>query len=148
MSISTSERQVHSAPSVNHEPDDPRNVGSLLSQLGHDVGSLVTTEVNLAKAEISESLDDAKKGVISLVTAAVVLFSGILILLNGLARTLAAVADLQAWISFLIVGGVVSVIGGVLLANGKSKLSADKLSLNRTEASLRKDQQVAKEQLS
>ncbi len=147
MSIDTTERKVHSVPSGVNEPEDARNVGSLLSQLGQDVGSLVTTEVHLAKAEISESLDDARKGVISLVTAAVVLFAGILILLNGVARTLSAMTNMQAWVSFLVVGGIVSVIGAILLATGKSKLSADNLALNRTQQSLRKDQQVAKEQL-
>ena len=147
LNIDTTDRQVRSAQGAMREPDDIRNVGSLLLQLGHDVGSLVTTEVNLAKAEIGESLDDAMRGVISLVTASVILFAGLIILLNGLTRTLAAVADMQAWVSFLIVGGVVSIIGGVLLANGKSRLSADNLSLNRTEASLRKDQKVATEQL-
>ncbi len=147
MSIDTTDRQVRTAPGAVRESDDFRNVGSLLSQLGQDVGSLVSTEVNLAKAEIGESLDDAKKGVLSLVTAAIVLFAGLMILLNGLARALATVADMQTWVSFLIVGGIVSIVGGVLLANGKSKLSADNLSLNRTEKSLRKDQHVATEQL-
>lgn len=147
MSIDTTERNVHVTSSELNEADDSRNVGSLLSQLVHDVGGLVTTEVNLAKAEISESVDDAKKGVISLLTAAVVLFAGMLILLNGVARTLAALTDLQAWVSFLIVGAIVTVIGMVLLAGGKSKLSADNLALKRTSQSLRKDQQVAKEQM-
>lgn len=147
MTTDTTERRVHAMPGSVNEHDEVRNVGSLLSQLGHDIGSLVTTEVHLAKAEIGDSLNDAKKGVISLVTAAVVLFAGLLILLDGLARTLAAVTEMQAWISFLIVGGIVSIIGGILLATGKSKLSADNLALNRTKASLNKDQQVAKEQL-
>lgn len=148
MSIDTKARPNHSVQGAEHGTEDVSNVGSLLSQLGHDVGSLVSTEVHLAKAEISESLRDTKKGAISLATAAVVLFAGLIILLNGLARTLSAVADIQAWVSFLVVGGVVSIIGGVLLANGKSRLSANNLALTRTEASLRQDQQVAKEQLS
>ena len=147
MNTDTTERNVHLASSDLNEPDDSRNVGSLLSQLAHDVGGLVTTEVNLAKAELSESMDDAKNGVVSLITAAVILFAGLLVLLNGLARTLAAFTDIQAWAGFLIVGGIVSIIGAVLLANGKSKLSADNLALNRTSQSLRKDQQVAKEQM-
>ena len=157
MSIDITEREARSTQSaatpgvstrgVSHDSSDARNVGSLLTQLGHDVGSLVSTEVNLAKAEISESLDDAKKGVISLVSAGLVLFAGLLILLNGLARTLASVADMEAWVSFLIVGGIVCIIGGILLANSKSRLSADNLDLKRTRKSLNKDQQVAKEQL-
>lgn len=147
MSIDTTERNVHLASSGVNETDDSRNVGSLLSQLAQDVGGLVSTEVNLAKAEISESVDDAKKGVISLAMAAVVLFAGVLVLLNGVARTLSAFTDMQAWASFLIVGGIVSIIGAIMLANGKSKLSADNLALNRTSQSLRKDQQVAKEQM-
>lgn len=148
MSVETTERPGGTVRGSSSEVDSLRDVGSLLSQLGHDVGGLVTTEVSLAKAEIGESLNDAKKGVISLITGAVILFAGLIVLLNGVASTLATLADLPAWASFLIVGAVVSIIGGVLLANSKSKLSADNLALNRTEKSLRRDQQVAEEHLS
>lgn len=133
-------------PTDSHTRDDA-SVGNLLSRLGDDVGQLVTTEVNLAKVELRDSVNDAKTGMASFGLGAVVLFVGLLVLLLGVALLLASLTGLSPYAGYLIVGALVTAVGAILLLSAKSKLSADNLGMNRTASSLQKDQRVVKENL-
>jgi len=126
-------------------PENNASVGSLLASLGDDVGQLISTEANLAKAEIALSLDRAKTGVMHLAIGGVVFLSGFTLLLFGLAQALAAFSPLPFWGASLAVGGAISAIGTLLLFISKSNLSTDALELDRSEESLRKTQRLVEE---
>ena len=57
-------------------------------------------------------------------------------------------AGLERWLAALIVGGVVAVIGFVLVRKGQSDLAATRLAPERSAASLRKDVDLVREQVS
>ena len=57
-------------------------------------------------------------------------------------------AGLEQWLAALIVGGVVGIVGFVLVRKGQNELAAARLAPERTVASVRKDLDLVKEQLS
>lgn len=119
-----------------------QSVTSLVRQVANDASDLVTKEVALAKSEISESLNQAKKGAVSMVSGGSVLYAGLLVLLFAAVIGLAQVVEL--WLSALIVGGIVAIIGWIMVAGGKKKLEADSFKPDRTTDSLRRDKQALK----
>jgi hypothetical protein len=131
-------------------PREGRSLAGLFSDLWRETTTLVHEEAELAKADMSEKLDQLLTGVGSIAAGGAVLFAGFLAVLvaavNGLARILPP--DDAAWLSPLIVGVVVMVIGYALFAGGKRALKARNLKPTRSMESLRRDGRMVKEHLS
>lgn len=124
--------------SVNSEA----SVATLIRQLADDATSMFTHEIQLAKTEMSENLNSAKKGAASTATGALVLYAGVLTLLASAVFGLATVVDL--WLSALIVGAVVTIIGFFMLGAGKKKMSSASLKPDHTINSVKQDKNTAK----
>ena len=122
-----------------------RSAGDLLRQLLGDVTILFRKELALAASEVSQSVDQAKHGVQSMITGGAVLYAGLLFLLAAL--TLWLMTMMTAWMAALIVGAGVTVIGILMLAAGKKRMSATSLAPERTLASLRKDKHAVQRQV-
>jgi hypothetical protein len=122
-----------------------RSAGDLLRQLLGDVTVLFRKELALAASEVSQSVDEAKRGATSLALGGAVVYAGVLFLLVALTFLLTQFMD--AWLAALIVGGVVTIIGIVMLQSGKKKVSAASLTPDRTVNSLQKDTQAIKRQM-
>ena len=142
--MSTTERHAGTVPPVHGETD--ASVTGLVSRLATDISELMRGEMHLARAELKGSVNDAKKGVISLAVGAIVLLTGLPILLASIAFAISGLTGIPLWVSFLIVGLIVSIVGAVMLKGASSKLSADNLAPSRTAASLGKDGELIKEQ--
>jgi hypothetical protein len=123
-----------------------RSAGDLLRQLLGDLTVLFRKELALAASEVSQSVDEAKRGAVSVALGGAVVYAGVLFLLVALTFLLTAFMD--AWLAALIVGGVVTIIGMVMLQSGKKKVSATTLTPDRTMNSLQKDTQAIKRQVS
>jgi len=143
----TRETDVRAATTVRGDEHDQSATG-LLSTLASDVSELMRGEMHLARAEVSQAVNDAKTGAASLVTGGVVLLTGLILLLGAIAMALAEFTALAPWSATLIVGLVVAVIGAILLKTGTSKLSADNLAPTRTQASLEKDKNMVERKVS
>ena len=141
--MSTPEVQVHRDGS-SAAGNDP-GVTGLFSQLMNDTSELVRGEVSLARAEMRESVNDAKTGLISLVAGAVVLLAGLPVLMIALAYGITALTGLSLGWSLLLVGLVFSVIGAIMLKTAASKMSAENLAPTRTAEALSKDGRMVKE---
>ena len=74
-------------------------------------------------------------------------FAALIVLLDALVYGLTE-AGMELWLAALIVGGVVAVIGFLLVRKGQNDLSATRLAPERTAASIRKDVNMVKEQVS
>lgn len=122
------------------------SLGSLLSTLTREMGSLVRQETQLAKAEMSEKTHQAMTGVAAIAIAGAVLFGGFLVLLAAAVFLLNEVLppDTTPWLSAIIVGLVVAIIGYVMLKSGVKKLQAQNLMPDRTMASLQSDKDLAR----
>lgn len=70
------------------EPQSDSATG-LLSRLVDEVSTLLRKELSLAKAELSEAINQAKLGAISLAAGGAVLFASLLVLLAAAALALA-----------------------------------------------------------
>jgi len=117
------------APTNLSHPESPP-LPELVSQLSEDLKLLTRQEIELAKRELSGSIDQTKRRVAQLALGASALGAGVLVLLAAAVLALAMV--IPAWTAALLVGGGVSVLGAALLVTGKSSLSD--ISLKPTQA--------------
>lgn len=122
-----------------------RPLSALLSELATETTTLVRKEVELARAEVTEKVNQATAGAVSLAAGGLVTFAGVLFLL--LALTYGLANWMPMWLSALIVGAVVAVIGGIMILVGRKKLTKRNLQPNRTLETLREDKDWAKSQL-
>jgi hypothetical protein len=125
---------------------DERSLGDLFSDLSRETSTLVRQEVQLAKAELTQSATEAARGIGMLVAGGAVAYAGLLFLLLALVFGLIE-AGWDAWLSALAVGLVVVVIGAVLVLRARESLKPANLAPRRTVETLKEDQAWAKEQI-
>lgn len=129
-------------PEPTTRPENDTSVGGLLRQLTHEVPSLITKELALAKAELNESLRATKAGAASVATGGAVLLGGFIVLLMSAVYGLSKV--MEPWLAALIVGGVVVVIGLIMVSAGKKKFEASSFKPERTIHSVNKDKEAVR----
>ena len=125
---------------------DERSLGDLFSDLSRETTTLVRQEVQLAKAELTQSATEAARGIGMLVAGGAVAYAGLLFLLLAIVFGLIE-AGWDAWLSALVVGLVVVVIGAVLVLRARESLKPANLAPRRTIETLKEDQEWAKEQI-
>jgi hypothetical protein len=147
----TSER---TADSLRHSSDGERfsasrrrehSPAALLRQLLGDAALLFRKEIALAASEVSQSIDSAKTGAISMVSGGAVLYAGFLFLLGAAAFALALVVP--TWAAWLIVGAATALVGTIMVRAGKSRVSADSFAPHRAVDALRKDSAAIRRQM-
>ena len=124
-----------------------KSLPSLFSDLARETVDLVRQEMALARAEISQKITSAERGLVALIVGGVIILAGLMLLLQAVVNALgmALPQETAPWLAPLIVGAVVAVIGYVMLKGGRSRLQPDNLMPNRTVESLRRDAAVAQE---
>ena len=124
-----------------------KSLPSLFSDLARETVDLVRQEMALARAEISQKITSAERGLVALIVGGVIILAGLMLLLQAVVNALgmALPEETAPWLAPLIVGTVVAVIGYVMLKGARSRLQPDNLMPNRTVESLRRDAAVAQE---
>jgi len=125
---------------------DERSLGDLFSDLSRETTTLVRKEVQLAKAELTQSATEAARGIGMLAAGGAVAYAGLLFLLLAIVFGLIE-AGWDAWLSALVVGLVVAAIGAVLVLRARESLKPANLAPRRTVETLKEDQEWAKEQI-
>ena len=125
---------------------DERSLGDLFSDLSRETTTLVRQEVQLAKAELTQSATEAARGIGMLVAGGAVAYAGLLFLLLAIVFGLIQ-AGWDAWLSALVVGLVVVVLGAILVLRARESLKPANLAPRRTVETLKEDQEWAKEQI-
>jgi len=124
----------------------------LLTGLASDISGLFRKEIELAKAEASEKLDDAMKAGRNLAIGAVLAIGVIGVFLAALVA--GGTALLVQWgvaepaanfISALVVTIIVGAIAWAMIARGMTELKANKLNMQRTAQSLQMDAAAVRE---
>ena len=103
---------------------------NMANRIYTDVTRLFEKEGQLIRAELSEKVTDVKTGAVSLVTAGVVMFVGLISLAATATILLNMVTSL--WLASVIVTAAFMIIGAILLGTAKKKLEADKLKPNKS----------------
>jgi hypothetical protein len=125
---------------------DERSLGDLFSELSRETTTLVRQEVQLAKAELTQSATEAARGIGMLVAGGAVAYAGLFFLLLAIVFGLIE-AGWDAWLSALVVGLVVVAIGAILVLRARESLKPANLAPRRTIETLKEDQEWAKEQI-
>lgn len=117
---------VGSAPLDNRRPDidGARTIGQLVADASRDVSTLVRSEIELAKAEVTGGLKVAGKGAGMLGAAGFVALLGLIFLFHTLAYVLDIWLPLSA--SYAIVTGLLFLVAAILGLLGKKAVSKAK----------------------
>lgn len=142
--MSTSKEQARSETRQKTETahNDASSVPGLMRQLAGEASTLFSKEVALAKAEMTEAVNEAKKGAGAMISGGAVLYAGIIFLLLAAVVGLAQVVEF--WLSSLIIGGVVAIIGLIMVQSGKKKIKPSALKPEHTLNTMHKDQQAVR----
>jgi succinate dehydrogenase/fumarate reductase cytochrome b subunit len=134
------------------ESEHQHSLTDLLGSLASDISGLFRKEIELAKAEAGEKLDDAvdaSKGLaigVVLAIGAVGVFLAALV--TGLSWLLVAFGMSEAASEFVAALVVALVVGGIawsFISKGLDAWKGSRLNLNRTTHSLARDAEVVKE---
>ena len=123
-----------------------RSLGDLFSDLSRETTTLVRQEVQLAKAELTQSATEAARGIGMLVAGGAVAYAGLFFVLLAIVFGLIELGW-DAWLSALVVGAVVVAIGAILVLRAREALKPANLAPRRTIETLKEDQEWAKEQI-
>lgn len=128
---------------------EERSLGDLISDLARESSALIRKEGELARAELSEKASQLQHGLIALVLGAAVMIAGLFYVLDAVVFGIGELLppDLSPWLAALLVGLAVGGIGYALIKTGQEKLKPENLTPERTIKSLKKDQELIKEQI-
>jgi hypothetical protein len=125
---------------------ESESLGDLFSRLTEDLSRLVRDEVELAKVEISHTVESVKTAGISIGIAGLLGLMAFVLLSFAAAWGLAEVVP--TGVAFLIVGGVYGLVALALLAFGRQRVKAVKPVPEQTVETLKEDVAWAKQQMS
>ena len=126
-------------------PPDDRSFSDLLSDALNRLTTLVRTEIQLARTEISLKISKAATGIAMVMGSAAFAISGLVLILLAIAAWLDN-AGLSRGVSNLIAGILGALVSAGLAWAGLQRLRADQLAPNRTMEQLQRDAMAAKEQ--
>ena len=122
---------------------EDRTFRTLLRDLVDEVQRLFRQELQLARAETAEKVNQVQNGAISIIAGLLLAFSALLILLQALVVALAEI--MEPWLASVIVGVAVAVLALILVKAGQSTISATNLTPERTLQSVREDKDMLME---
>jgi hypothetical protein len=135
-----------------HAEQHSTPLADLLTGLASDISGLFRKEIQLAKAEASEKLDDAMKAGRHLAIGGVLAIGATGVFLAALVTGLAALlinlgmAETPAgFVAGLVVTAVIGGIAWAFVSRGLAELKATKLNMQRTTNSIRMDAEAVKE---
>ncbi|MBX6425301.1 MAG: phage holin family protein [Variibacter sp.] len=124
-----------------------RSVPEIVSDILRQVTNLFQKEMQLARTEVSEKMNQAFAGFVMVLIGAVLLMPAIVVLLQAAVAALVSEGGLAEHWAALIVGGAALVVGIIIALIGMSRLKARNLTPTRTMTQLQRDAAVAKEQV-
>lgn len=143
--IATGTRRVEPTVYTTSEPTEP-SIGTLFTDLTEDMGKLVRQEIELARIETMQKVNQATRSVILMAAGGFVAYAGFIALLMAAAIGLGQI--MPYWLATLIVGVVVLIVGAILIGSGRSSLSSMTVMPENTVESIKEDARWAKEQVS
>jgi hypothetical protein len=121
-----------------------RSIPELMSDAFGQLAKLVSNEIDLAKAEMSEKVGQVGRAGAMIAAGAVIFMPALVLVLLAIAAALIG-AGFSAPIAYLITGGGAGLIALALIWVGISRLSGDALKPNVTLDQLQRDKIAAKE---
>jgi predicted phage tail protein len=126
--------------------DERRGIGTLLSDLGNQVGTLVRKEIELARLEITAGVGKATRGAALAGVGGALVYAGSLVLMAALVLGLIAMG-MEPWLSALLVGGLAVAVGAVIASTGVRQIHASDLAPKQTAETIRENVDFVKEHI-
>lgn len=123
-----------------------KNIPELFTDMIEHLSTLFRKEVQLAKTETREKVQQATHALIYMVIGGVVMLAAVIVLLLAAAAFLVVWGLAEEW-SLLLVGAVVALLGFVALSKGINDIKASNLTPKRTVDQMRANVHAAKEQV-
>ena len=147
----TTEPTANPAGGYSSDPSEPaqpeRSLTELVGQVTTDIGSLLSTQIELAKVEIKEEASRAGKGAGMVGAGGLVAYAALLMLSVALAFGIGDLIESLGW-AFLIVGVLHAAVGAVLVLKGKQQITSATPVAEQTIASVKEDIEWARQQKS
>ena len=121
-----------------------KSAGGLLSDALTHVSSLVRSEVDLARAEMTESISSAGTAIISIAAGAIIALTALNVASVALVAALTEAGIPAGW-SALLIGVVFAIVAYVMLKKGMNDLKLISLAPTRTAKNLKRDAKAIKE---
>ena len=115
----------------------------LMMDLVDSVGRLVHQELELARVEGAEKLNEAILGLIGILSGMLVALAALLVLVQAVVVALATY--MRPEYAALVVGITLAVVAFILIRGGKAALEAKNLALPKTAESLKRDKDLVME---
>lgn len=125
---------------------DARSIGDLLRDLGSDAALLIRQELRLARTEVQENVRHSLQSLIVILAGGLMAFAGFIVLLSAAVDGL-ILFGVERWLAELIVGGGVVLVGLIIARSGQKALESTDLAPQRASASVRRDVDMLKEQV-
>ena len=123
-----------------------RSIGDLLTDLSRNTSSLFRNEIELVKAETSEKISQTFVAIGSIAGGAILAMAALLVLLQALVIAITELG-VPPTLASLLVGGIVAIIAFIMIQQGTKKLKASQMVPERSISSLKRDAQLAQEQV-
>ncbi|MFL6204542.1 MAG: phage holin family protein [Acidimicrobiales bacterium] len=132
-----------------HDPAEPiapdQSLGELMGRMTSDVGSLISTQIELAKVEIKEEVSRAGKGAGMVGGGGLAAWFALLLLSMGIAFGIGNAIDSVGW-GFVLVGLVYALIAAVLVLKGRQQITSATPIAEQTMETLKEDVEWARQQ--
>jgi uncharacterized membrane protein YqjE len=131
---------------MTRDPTLRRRLPDLFGDVVADGTALFRSEVRLARAEVSDKLNQLTRGLTMLVIGAVLLIPALVVLMTALVAALVEQGTEPA-LAAAVVGGVALIAGLVLMFAGMRSFRSDNLVPRATIQQLQNDASLAKQQV-
>jgi MFS family permease len=139
---------------MSHAENNGRGLGELFTSLASDVTGLFRKEMELAKAEAGEKLEEAMKAGRNLAIGGILAIGAVGVFLAAIVSGLTMLLVRMGWsdeaagfVSALIVALVVGGIAWTMVLRGIAEFKATKLNMKRTTHALHMDAAAVRESL-
>ncbi len=118
---------------------EDRALGDLFNELKDQTNQLISQQVRLAKAEVTEKGKQAGKAAGFIAVGGFVVYAGLLAIIAGIILVLAQWVPI--WVAAVVVGVIVGLIGYLVIQKGLNDLKADKLKPEKTMTTMKENKE-------
>jgi hypothetical protein len=125
---------------------DSRSIPELFSDAVGQLAKLIGNEFELARAELSEKLNQVGRAAAMIGAGAIILMPALVLLLFGISAALIR-AGMSDPVAYLLTGAGAALVSAALIGIGLSRLSGDALKPSMTLEQVQRDKVAAKEMM-
>jgi hypothetical protein len=125
---------------------DSRSIPELFSDAVGQLAKLIGNEFELARAELSEKLNQVGRAAAMIGAGAVILMPALVLLLFGISAALIR-AGMSDPVAYLLTGAGAALVSAALIGIGLGRLSGDALKPSMTLEQVQRDKVAAKEMM-